>query len=236
MLSSMLFALITLWWGFFGIFARCFLTALQQCNVFCSKLCWWAALSLSHFIVTVNTLDASVEKKEEKKKKPTRFDISCSSEENVTWHVTVSRQWCPLVQRHCFLWLSSQKVSLNICHCESKWEQLATGKSHPSFVVHCLLLTRCAVSQGRQHHLGSRCHQTNWTPGGVWNTWLWKQLDIWRCLLPLCCVRLAKATSDGRRQVRDVEQGCGWIFQAKQTAGVQTCRFRKRDKESKDTV
>lgn len=68
MLSSMLFALITLWWGFFGIFARCFLTALQQCNVFCSKLCWWAALSLSHFIVTVNTLDASVEKKEEKKR------------------------------------------------------------------------------------------------------------------------------------------------------------------------
>lgn len=46
--------------------------------------------------------------------------------------------------------------------------------------AHCTLLsgvlTWRAVSQGRRHCLGSRRHQTNWSPGGAWNTWPWKTI------------------------------------------------------------
>lgn len=64
-------------------------------------------------------------------------------------------------------------------------------------VVRCKLpswvLTRHAASQGRRRHSGFRRHQTNWTPGGAWNTWLWKTIGhletFW--LLPLWFVRLA---------------------------------------------
>lgn len=33
-----------------------------------------------------------------------------------------------------------------------------------------------ALSQGRRHHSSSRRHQTNWTPGGAWNAWLWETI------------------------------------------------------------
>lgn len=49
--------------------------------------------------------------------------------------------------------------------------------------------------RARQKHPGCRRHQTNWIPGGVWNTWPWKKKNNWTfgdfCRL-LCRVRLAQ--------------------------------------------
>lgn len=122
-----------------------------------------------------------------------RFNISCSSDENVTRHVTVSLQWCASVQRHCFLWLSSQRVSLSICHWESKREHLATGKCHPSFIAHCHLefshgaqrakADDTTQAPGATRQIGSREERETLGRG--------KQLDIWRLVLPLCFSRLA---------------------------------------------
>lgn len=111
-----------------------------------------------------------------------------SSEENVRRRVTVRDQRCALVRRRYFLWLSSLKVSLGICHSQSEKEHFATGNCHPALVAHCHLeflhdvhrakAVDAIRAPGAIRQIGSREECETLGRG--------KQLDIWKLLLPLC--------------------------------------------------
>lgn len=88
-----------------------------------------------------------------------------------------------------------QKVSLGICHRESKREQLATGKCHPSLVARCHLEflrdarraeadadNDAARAPGAGRQIGPR--EERETLGRGKNKTK-RQLDVWRLLLPL---------------------------------------------------